>query len=191
MSLHPSPTLIWASPLLIWPNATVSQVPPAPSGPYSHLPTWQTDCGGLITKSCSTLCDPVDCSPPDSSVHANSQARILEWVAIWEIFLTQELNPHLLQCRWSLALQEDSLPTEPSAWNISLPGHECLSFHNLGLSPPCLTTQSVLTSPHFQYVTLASSFTVLIVLILTKILLFSCLAISPINTAQGAYLICS
>ena len=28
------------------------------------------------------LCDPIDCSPPDSSVHSVFQARILEWVAI-------------------------------------------------------------------------------------------------------------
>ena len=28
------------------------------------------------------LCDPLDCSPPGSSVHRISQARILEWVAI-------------------------------------------------------------------------------------------------------------
>ena len=28
------------------------------------------------------LCDPMDCSPPGSSVHGISQARILEWVAI-------------------------------------------------------------------------------------------------------------
>ena len=30
----------------------------------------------------STLCDPMDCSPPGSSVHGILQARILEWVAI-------------------------------------------------------------------------------------------------------------
>ena len=30
----------------------------------------------------STLCDPMDCSPPGSSVHEILQARILEWVAI-------------------------------------------------------------------------------------------------------------
>ena len=29
-----------------------------------------------------TLCNPMDCSPPGSSVHGISQARILEWVAI-------------------------------------------------------------------------------------------------------------
>ena len=36
----------------------------------------------LVTHSCLTLCDPVDCSPPGSSVHGILQARILEWVAI-------------------------------------------------------------------------------------------------------------
>ena len=36
----------------------------------------------LVTKSCPTLCDPMDCSPPGSSVRGISQARILEWVAI-------------------------------------------------------------------------------------------------------------
>ena len=33
-------------------------------------------------KSHRTLCDPVDCSPPGSSIHGILQARILEWVAI-------------------------------------------------------------------------------------------------------------
>ena len=33
-------------------------------------------------QSCLTLCDPVDCSPPDSLVHGILQARILEWVAM-------------------------------------------------------------------------------------------------------------
>ena len=37
---------------------------------------------GAAAQSCPTLCDPLDCSPPGSSVHAISQARILEWVAI-------------------------------------------------------------------------------------------------------------
>ena len=31
---------------------------------------------------CSTLCDPMDCSPPNSSVHGILQARILEWIAM-------------------------------------------------------------------------------------------------------------
>ena len=36
----------------------------------------------LVTQPYPTLCDPVDCSLPGSSVHGILQARILEWVAI-------------------------------------------------------------------------------------------------------------
>ena len=39
-------------------------------------------CCGFFAKWCPTLCDPMDCSPPGSSVPRISQARILEWVAI-------------------------------------------------------------------------------------------------------------
>ena len=39
-------------------------------------------CCCLVAETCLTLCNPVDCSPPSSSVHGISQARILEWVAI-------------------------------------------------------------------------------------------------------------
>ena len=35
----------------------------------------------LVAQSCLTLCDPMDCSPPGSSVPGILQARILEWVA--------------------------------------------------------------------------------------------------------------
>ena len=36
----------------------------------------------LVTQSCLTLCDPMDCSPSGSSVHGILQARILEGIAI-------------------------------------------------------------------------------------------------------------
>ena len=36
----------------------------------------------LITQSCMTLCNPMDCSLPGSSVYGISQARTLEWIAI-------------------------------------------------------------------------------------------------------------
>ena len=38
-------------------------------------------CVCSAAKSCLTLCDPMDCGPPGSSVHGISQVRILEWVA--------------------------------------------------------------------------------------------------------------
>ena len=35
-----------------------------------------------VAQLCLTFCNPMDCSPPDSSVHGILRARILEWVAI-------------------------------------------------------------------------------------------------------------
>jgi len=35
-----------------------------------------------VAHSCPTLFDPINCTPPGSSVHGILQARILEWVAI-------------------------------------------------------------------------------------------------------------
>ena len=42
-----------------------------------------------VAQSCPTLCNPVDCSPPGSSIHGILQARILEWVAISNELLGQ------------------------------------------------------------------------------------------------------
>ena len=36
----------------------------------------------LVVQSCPTLCDPMACNPPGSSVHEILQAGILEWVAM-------------------------------------------------------------------------------------------------------------
>ena len=48
---------------------------------YSRaVATLDPDC--MCTQLCLTLCDPMDCRPPGSSVHVISQARILEWIAI-------------------------------------------------------------------------------------------------------------
>ena len=58
---------------------------------------------------CPTLCHPLDCSPPGSSVHGISQARILEWVACPS---PGDLpDPGIEPCL--LHLQADSLPSEP------------------------------------------------------------------------------
>ena len=49
----------------------------------------------MVSQSRLTLCDPVDCSPPGSPVHGILQARMLEWVALFQgIFLTWGWNPH-------------------------------------------------------------------------------------------------
>ena len=40
-------------------------------------------CVRSVVQSCPSLLDPMNCSPPGSSVHEIFQARILEWVAIF------------------------------------------------------------------------------------------------------------
>ena len=59
MGMKPVPTIPSASPL---------------------LPGWYIQV--FVTQLCLILCDPMDCSPPGSSVYGILQARILEWVAI-------------------------------------------------------------------------------------------------------------
>ena len=61
-------------------------------------------CWCSVAQSCPTLCDPMDHSPPGSSVHGISQARVLEWVAIFFSRGSSQLR--------SPALQADSLPAE-------------------------------------------------------------------------------
>ena len=58
-----------------------------------------------VAQLCSTLCDPMDCSPQGSPVHGISQVRILEWVAI--PFSGDLPNPGIEPP--SPALQADSL----------------------------------------------------------------------------------
>ena len=71
-----------------------------------------------VTKSWLMLCDPMDCSPPSSSVPGISQARIPEWVAIFfsrGIFPTQGGNLHLLHWQVdTLPLSHQGSPTSTS-----------------------------------------------------------------------------
>ena len=61
-----------------------------------------------VTQSCPTLCDPMDCSPPGSSIHGVLQARILEWVAI--SFSTESIEKNkLISCRFVAFLWNDKL----------------------------------------------------------------------------------
>ena len=66
----------------------------------------------LVTQLCLTLCDPMGCSPPGSSVHGILQARTLEWVLPFPSpgdLPDPEIEPG------SPALKADSSPSEPLA----------------------------------------------------------------------------
>ena len=59
-------------------------------------------CMCLVAQSCPTLCDPMDCSPPGSSIHEDSpgkNTRVGCHALLQGIFPTQGLNPGLLHCR--------------------------------------------------------------------------------------------
>ena len=96
-----------------------------PYKPFSlHLQAYPDMCKYIIfineseselTQLCLTLCDPMDCSLPGSSVHGILQARILDWVAISfsrESFHPRDRNPGLPHCRQIL------LPPEPLGKSI-------------------------------------------------------------------------
>ena len=75
-------------------------------------PTYRSAAAAKSLQSCPTLCDPIDGSPPGSSVHGILQARTLEWVAIsssnaWKWKVKVKLLSHvlLLETPWTAAHQ--------------------------------------------------------------------------------------
>ena len=72
-------------------GASLHRTPPLPVGVHAQS-----------LQSCLTLCDPMDCSLPGSSVHGILQAKILEvgcHALLQGIFLTQGSNLGLLHCK--------------------------------------------------------------------------------------------
>ena len=61
-------------------------IPPPLRNPQPVTKKWALDLRHFLAakslQSCPTLSDPMDCSPPGSSVHGIFQARVLEWGAI-------------------------------------------------------------------------------------------------------------
>ena len=66
---------------------------------YTKHNAWHVLC--LVSQSCLTLCNPMDCSPPGSSVHGDSPGKntgVGCHALLQGIFPTQGLNPGLLRC---------------------------------------------------------------------------------------------
>ena len=76
-------------------------------------------CVCVRAQSCPTLCDPMDCSLPGSSVHGILQARILEWVTIsFSKGSSHGSNPYLLRhLHWQYSLPAEP-PKKPSAADV-------------------------------------------------------------------------
>ena len=75
----------------------------------------------LVVQSCLTLCNPMDCSPPDLPVHGVSQARVLVWVSIsFSRGSSQPRDQAHISCRWqvgSLPLADEYFTTAPPILN--------------------------------------------------------------------------
>ena len=69
-----------------------------------------------VAQSCPTLCNPMDCSLPGSSVHGIFQARILEWVAI--SFSIKSLRWVLVKYDWGPHEKGKTVYVDPNnIWN--------------------------------------------------------------------------
>ena len=100
-----------------------------------------------VTQLCPTLHDPLDCSPPGSSVHGIFQTRVLEWGAIALSISLSSLRI-ILKIEWQLLRDlktgvengqeqreiRQSQPQTPSHWSPvakALPPHQCLQTASL------------------------------------------------------------
>ena len=74
-------------------------------------PIYMYESESEVVESCPTLCDPMDCSLPGSSLHRILQARVLEWAAI---SFSGDLPDPGIKPR-SPAFRADTLTSEPRA----------------------------------------------------------------------------
>ena len=103
-----------------------------------------------VAQSCPTLCDPVDCSPPGSSVHGISQARILGWIALSSSRGSSRPGDHTrVSCTAGRFFT-----TEPLG--KSSQGHRRGLFTRLNLSYPLLSGCSSLLSSSLNFQSLRS-----------------------------------
>ena len=87
---------------------------------YHFIPLRMTVYVCLVTRLSLTLCDPMDCNPPGSSVHGDSPGKNIGvscHALLQGIFPTQVWNPGLPHCRRNLLLSE--LPGNPKNTGVS------------------------------------------------------------------------
>ena len=97
-----------------------------------------------VAQLCPILSDPTDCSPPGSSVHGIFQARVLEWGAIYIVYINSQsllkfisiesvlLSNHFVLCHlFSFCLQSSPvLGSFPMSW--------CFTSGGQNIGAPCI-----------------------------------------------------
>ena len=107
--------------------------PLQPGGSCQGLPSWSAAAAAKLLRSCLTLCDPIDRSPPGSPVPGILQARALEWVAISFLPGLEKLfqSPSQAHCR------TDTLPPEGDLGKKAKLGNVCGLLWKKTLFKPC------------------------------------------------------
>ena len=106
----------------------------APMNPLNYSGSLAAAAAAKSLQSCPTLCNPIDGSPPGSSVHGILQARTLEWVAIsssnaWKWKVKEKLLSRvwLLATPWMAAYQAPFARQE--YWSgVPLTGHQSFMY---------------------------------------------------------------
>ena len=131
--------------------------------PITHISAFLTCCSPCVYSSVSscllmmhvhaqtqpTLCDPMDCSLPGSSVHGTFQARILEWVAIsasrgsswprdWTCF------------SWVFCIGRQVL-CHCGSWEVPPPSDKDSSSTGWGVHPPAVWLHDNKLHQHWPY----------------------------------------
>ena len=99
----------------------------------------------------STLSDPMDCSPPGSSIHGIFQARVLEWSAI---AFSAHGHHHMVKLKsdWLYSLQSKMEKLYRVNNNKKISGADCVSDHELLIAKFRITLKKIWkTTRPFRY----------------------------------------
>ena len=132
---------------MVWQNTYIQKEKANVTG----LPAGLCVCLKLL-QSCLTLCNPMDCSPPGSSVHGitGQKTGVGCYTLLQGIFPTQKLNPNL---SWLLHWQAGSLPLVPPGkpYQLLFLGKEFISCCSniLATFPPIWNISKLNTEKNF------------------------------------------
>ena len=98
-------------------------------GPLGCVLPWSPHLVFLVAQLCPTLCNPVDCSPPGSSIHGDSPGKntgVGSLSLLQGNFPTQELNWNFLHCRRILLGSE---PPQKPLSHVNRPDFLCVRIY--------------------------------------------------------------
>ena len=96
-----------------------------------------------VAQSCPTLTDPMDCSPPGSSVYGILQARALEWGAIAFSILRVRLSFSINNVGWEKVGKPSDFQSTPSPFHYpSMQTFQALTFWSITHSSSALPAPS-------------------------------------------------